>query len=414
MISYHVLVFARDENGVNQTTFYCRVTLSRHETRVRGMPRPAKPWFWASRSRWATTIDGVRHTAPATVCRQDVHGAWAWHRALLDRLASREPSTLRVCDLAEQWLAWDEDRVTSGDRSLAAHRSARSKLAKICGTLVKGRKFGLTPLADVRPGHLETLQQAWSIGGECSAGYRIDLATMVKTLFRWASRPATGHDPWLDTSPFTGVTLPPSPPSPERFASRDEAASWLRWLWRRGLRDFALLQRCLIHTGARPSELAEATWGEIHWDAQPTPSGHSLSILTRRAWKCAKRTGRVRRVFLPAKLCRSLRRRMASPDGLMWTTPRGKPWRGANLSCTVARLRTAAIGDGCPIQADGPDRLHNYRWRHTAASTLVMAGVDLATVAELLGTSVKMLTSTYAHLLIGHLGKAAERLARGR
>jgi site-specific recombinase XerD len=56
----------------------------------------------------------------------------------------------------------------------------------------------------------------------------------------------------------------------------------------------------------------------------------------------------------------------------------------------------------------------NYLWRHVAASDLLMSGVDVATVAELLGTSAAQIQRTYGHLLEDHLAAASERLGRRR
>ena len=81
---------------------------------------------------------------------------------------------------------------------------------------------------------------------------------------------------------------------------------------------------------------------------------------------------------------------------------------GADVSNREQRLAHVAIQD------DGPNRVSNYRWRHTAISSLLMQGVDVATVAKFTGTSVAMIERTYGHLLDKHLQGAAERLANGR
>ena len=153
----------------------------------------------------------------------------------------------------------------------------------------------------------------------------------------------------------------------ERYASRDEAAAWLRWLWRSGRRDFAQLQRVLIHTGARPSEVTWATWGEIKW---PSERGKP-AVLVRASWKAVRKTGRARRVYLPTRLLRMLRRRRGAQNEHLFVAPLGGKWCSSNLSVATARYRAAAAKAGIPVAETGPDRLTCYRWRHTAASSLL-------------------------------------------
>ena len=57
--------------------------------------------------------------------------------------------------------------------------------------------------------------------------------------------------------------------------------------------------------------------------------------------------------------------------------------------------------------------LDRYTWhgnRHTFASRLVMAGVDLRTVQELGGWKSLKMVERYSHLAPGHLHEAVERL----
>jgi site-specific recombinase XerD len=57
--------------------------------------------------------------------------------------------------------------------------------------------------------------------------------------------------------------------------------------------------------------------------------------------------------------------------------------------------------------------IENFRWhdlRHTFASRLVMAGVDLRTVQELLGHKSILQTMRYSHLAPSHLNAAVEKL----
>jgi integrase len=60
-----------------------------------------------------------------------------------------------------------------------------------------------------------------------------------------------------------------------------------------------------------------------------------------------------------------------------------------------------------------PSWLEGYVWhsnRHSLASRLVMAGVDLHTVQELGGWRTFVMVARYAHLAPGHLRAAVERL----
>lgn len=86
------------------------------------------------------------------------------------------------------------------------------------------------------------------------------------------------------------------------------------------------------------------------------------------------------------------------PTGLLF--PGRKGARLDNISTAWERLRQAA-------------KLDNFRWhdlRHTFASKLVMAGVDLNAVRELLGHASLDMTLRYAHLAPEHKAAAVARL----
>jgi site-specific recombinase XerD len=63
------------------------------------------------------------------------------------------------------------------------------------------------------------------------------------------------------------------------------------------------------------------------------------------------------------------------------------------------------------IEKAGIDNFHFHDLRHTFASRLVMAGVDLTTIQKLLGHSTILTTQRYAHLSREHQRASVERLA---
>ena len=83
---------------------------------------------------------------------------------------------------------------------------------------------------------------------------------------------------------------------------------------------------------------------------------------------------------------------------------------------TVARVFVLAVERAQATLRDaGKDAAHleGYTWhgnRHTFASRLVMAGVDLLTVKELGGWRTLTMVQRYAHLAPEHLRAAVERL----
>jgi len=77
---------------------------------------------------------------------------------------------------------------------------------------------------------------------------------------------------------------------------------------------------------------------------------------------------------------------------------KGKPYQDVKRSFKTA-LRKAKIRD-----------FHFHDLRHTFASHLVMAGVDITTVKELLGHKTLTMTLRYSHLAPSHKVKAVDIL----
>jgi len=150
-----------------------------------------------------------------------------------------------------------------------------------------------------------------------------------------------------------------------------------------------------MNTGLRRGELLQLRWRDLDLQRR---------ILTVRGERA--KTRQTRHVPLNSEATRVLkawRPTVVDPEWCVFggpteTTPLGtvkKAWRGVLKAATVTSFR-----------------FHDLR--HTFASKLVMAGVDLNTVRELLGHKSVAMTLRYAHLAPEHKAAAVETLVRAK
>ena len=156
-----------------------------------------------------------------------------------------------------------------------------------------------------------------------------------------------------------------------------------------------------LNTGMRWGELARLTWADVDFytgtlHVRESKSGEGRRIPMNRVVRETVQAVR-RDQVLRAREEVDGQREILSP--LVFCAPQGGFLRNFSRDWYPA-LRKAEIPD--------------FRWhdtRHTAASRLVMAGVDLFTVKEILGHKTLAMTVRYSHLSPGHQRQALERLA---
>ncbi|OJW22539.1 MAG: hypothetical protein BGO49_00700 [Planctomycetales bacterium 71-10] len=384
------------------------------------MARPGGPWYWAAKDRWAATIAGKRTLAPREIGKDDRLAALAWYAAAATAATkAAKAAVLTVGDGLEAYLSDFKSRAAADDVTPDTFRIMTGTMTIASRVLVDGKPFHTLPAAEVGVETLDAVVAAWSTGrrlrGGCGRAHLAKNRRKIQTAFRWMA--AKGIVPEYKLGEATPI--PKTTPETELCTWR-HAARWLQWLRRSGARyvdaQFILLQRLLINTGARPSELHRAAWSDVSWDAGRTPHGATYGVLTRLEWKSGKLTGQPRRILLPPSALRPLRRRYEAlspePSDLIFRTWDGKPWSADMLSKYCRRSLAAAAAAGWDLPASGPGRIRPYQWRHAAASKLIADGVDLPTTAKLLGTSVKMLLQTYVHSDAERLISAAMSLTR--
>jgi integrase len=196
----------------------------------------------------------------------------------------------------------------------------------------------------------------------------------------------------LDADPLTSVKQAKVDNARVRYLSKDENKRLRAALAARdaGVHAFAdhispavLLS---LNTGLRHGELVALTWDDINLPGK---------LLTVRA--ATAKSGKTRHIPLnPEALAVLEQWQRQHPDGLLF------PFHS---------FKTAW---GKLLEAAG---IQDFRWhdlRHTFASNLVMAGVDLNTVRELLGHADLKMTLRYAHLAPEHKAAAVALLGGGK
>jgi len=143
-----------------------------------------------------------------------------------------------------------------------------------------------------------------------------------------------------------------------------------------------------LHTGMRPSEQYGLDWPRVDL-------AHKFVSISK------TKTGKARHVRLNAiavAAFKVLQQRSQSGEGLVFVNIEGQPLRGYKHWFNPV-VEEAGIRD--------------FTWyclRHTFASRLAMAGVDLLTISELMGHRTIQMTKRYAHLAPAHNQDAVDRL----
>jgi integrase len=208
-------------------------------------------------------------------------------------------------------------------------------------------------------------------GKETSSTYRHNLVRAVKSGFQWAEDKG-----YIAKSPVRKVKVPP------QYSRGDDAylepEQWAKVLT---CEDTSLLELLVVmyETGCRPQEARRVA--SHHYD---------------RAAKCwefpvvESKGKREKRIVLLSDRAFEICQRLAlkHPDGPIFRNHRGKPWTATSLDRECAKL-SGKLGF----------RVTPYMIRHTFATRKIIEGVDLVTIATLMGhVDLKMLMRIYQHV----------------
>jgi integrase len=150
-----------------------------------------------------------------------------------------------------------------------------------------------------------------------------------------------------------------------------------------------------LNTGMRKAELENLQWADIDLTRK------KISIRSKADWDPKTSDREIPLSPDMISLLKELRPKSAKPDSyvfLIKNTTKSHNWIRREL------IKTAQIAG---IQ----DLTKVHTLRHTFASQLVMAGVDLTTVSRLMGHTDITTTMIYAHLAPDHLANAVTKLS---
>jgi site-specific recombinase XerD len=241
--------------------------------------------------------------------------------------------------------------------------------------------------------------QAWLLEQSDERGWTPATRNRYRDAFSLVFRKAVENHV-LTVNPATLVKAKPEHNERVRFLSATEETKLLAELqkdWAQHVPAFLVS----IHTGMRAGEQFQLKWRDVS--------------LERRLISLPKtKSGKARHIPLNAVACSSLQaRKRAQQDHAARLKEKGREHAdqvyvfrdaGRDPQHNYRRWFNEALTDA---------KIKDYSWhcnRHTFASRLVMAGVDLRTVAELMGHSSIQMTMRYTHLAPQHNRAAVDRL----
>jgi integrase len=369
------------------TGIRCRHSRSCHDPTAErcGCTKAWQAWVWSKRdhrklTRTFTTL------ADAKAWRADAQTA-------VRKRTLRPATKITLAEAASSWVAGAKAglvRTRGGDvYKPATLRAYEAALAK--GVL---DELGSVKLSEISRLDLQDLVDRWLAAGmnpRTIAGRIMP----VRAVYRRAM--ARGD---ISVSPTSGLTLPAGRGGRERIASPDEAAQLVAAL----AREHRALWATALYAGLRRGELQALRWRDVDlaggvvrvergWDAVEGP----IAPKTRK--------GR-RRVPVAAVLRDHLaehRQRLGDvdPDELVFGRTATVPFRPGTVTRAADRAWKAA----------GLDRVCLHECRHTFASLMIDAGVNVKALSTFCGhANISITLDLYGHLLPGSEDEAAARL----
>jgi integrase len=313
------------------------------------MPRTPGVWFRKQTGWYCTKVGGVVHK----LSTDEGEAQKAFYK-----LMAGDAPKLRTERHSVRWLCDKFLDRTKADKTPDTFRVQLDRLKTFCA------RFGKRPGDSLKAHEVnEWLDaQAWETSTKALA------VTIIKAVFNWAVA-----EDYLSESPLKKLKRR-KVARRDRVLSADEEAALLAGV-DGCFRDFVLV---LLRTGMRPySEAAKLSAGMIDW-------AEGRAVL--REHKNAKK-GKGRVVYFPPEVLEVLRRLAREhPAGPLLRNARAAAWAKDAVHDRIRRVCEDA----------GIEHFNAYALRSTYVTNALIRGVPVEVVAELVGTSPKMIHAHYA------------------
>lgn len=339
------------------------------------MSRPNKVWFRKDIGWWMVTLGGKKiRLAQGRQNRTQAEQKFHELKAIGFRPAGG--SDARVMDIIEAFLAWSK-----------VHRSAETNRNHIW----YGQKFaehcGYVNASELRPIHVTQFIDAHRWGQTTERNAR----RSIYRAFSWAA-----DEGLVSANPLKGMKCPGALARQRAMTDQE-----FRALLRASKRNFKVLLFALRMTGCRPKEARTLKWNQVLSDRWVLPQHKTVG-----------KTHKPRIVYLTRPMQRLMMvlrteaERGGSTDGYVFFNDRKLPW-----TVNAIRLRLNRLKKKLNLSVD----LCCYHARHAFGTAAVLNGVDVLTVAQLMGhSSLNMVSRVYVHLAgeHAHFHQAVQRATK--
>jgi integrase len=368
------------------------------------MPRTSKgPRYYPSRNGWFANLNGERirlTTGPRKTTQQEAQERY--QAELAARKVEVAGDRNKVWAILNAYIVDLQNRVDNQERAENTFKLHRGVIVQF------NEQFSDTLVRDLRPQHVTEWLAAMRKPrrhrtGKHEVRWNDAMAQMARRVLKRAFNWAWSEAGLISCNPLAlkGKSRDKplrSGPSENRLAiEKREHEMLLAQAERRTKKGFLYLIQFLYRTGARPAEMYGVKASE--WSETKQAFVIKAGPEARGRYKLA-RLGRDRTLFVPDDLVPLARKLMAMhPDGPLFRTEGGKPWKNSTLcarfrSIKLAANRAARLSGQAPLRT----AISAYSYRHGFVTRWVENNLPLARLCELLNTSPMMIHKHYSHL----------------